>query len=304
VITIASPDGSTEATFVPEANLLCCSLRVDGQELLDQGHGVEAYAQQGKTMGVPLLHPWANRLARFGYEAAGKSVTLSPDDPRLHHDPNGLPIHGVLPGLLRWAVLDAAGDTLSARLLWSSDQLLALFPYLHELQVDATVTPGALSIVTSLTAIGEEDSVPVAFGYHPYLRLPGSGREGWQVSLGATRRLVVDAQMIPTGETEDVSEQPFTLGGRSLDDGFDRLEDPARFSVAAGGRELAIAFGEGYAYAQVYAPPGKDFICFEPMTAPANALVSGDGLAEVPPGGSYDARFTIALLGEDSLSAH
>ena len=38
-----------------------------------------------------------------------------------------------------------------------------------------------------------------------------------------------------------------------------------------------------------------EFIRFEPMTAPTNALDSGDGLIVVEPGGSYRAAFRIAL---------
>ena len=99
--------------------MVCCSLVVDGDELLDRRRGVRAYAEQGKTMGVPLLYPWANRLARFGYEAAGRRVTLSEDDSRIPRDGNGLPIHGVLPGLLRWDVEDSAGaGAIAARLVW------------------------------------------------------------------------------------------------------------------------------------------------------------------------------------------
>src|SRR5262249_45422199 len=101
-ITLTSADGSTTAEFVPAANMLCCSFAVDGDELLDRRRGVRAYAEQGKTMGVPLLYPWANRLEGFGYRAAGKEVALSDEDARIPRDDNGLPIHGVLPGLLRW----------------------------------------------------------------------------------------------------------------------------------------------------------------------------------------------------------
>ena len=54
-----------EAMFVPGAGMLCCSLRHRGEELLAQNAGVGAYARQGKTMGIPLLYPWANRLAGF-----------------------------------------------------------------------------------------------------------------------------------------------------------------------------------------------------------------------------------------------
>ena len=66
-----------EATFVPGAGMLCCSLRHRGDELLAQNSGVSAYAEQGTTMGIPLLYPWANRLAGFHYTVAGRTVACS-----------------------------------------------------------------------------------------------------------------------------------------------------------------------------------------------------------------------------------
>ena len=56
-----------------------------------------------------------------------------------------------------------------------------------------------------------------------------------------------------------------------------------------------MEFLGGYSYAQVFAPAGQEFICFEPMTAPTNALNSGDGLTVLEPGESYRAAFRIAL---------
>jgi hypothetical protein len=41
-VTLKSPDGGTRAQFIPEANMLCCSLIHGGAELLDQGSGVRA----------------------------------------------------------------------------------------------------------------------------------------------------------------------------------------------------------------------------------------------------------------------
>jgi aldose 1-epimerase len=75
-ITLTSADRTTEAVFVPAANMLCCSLRYRGAEVLDRGGGVYAYASRGKTMGIPLLHPWANRLSSYEYRVAGKHVVL------------------------------------------------------------------------------------------------------------------------------------------------------------------------------------------------------------------------------------
>ena len=62
-VQLSDEESGLEATFVPGAGMLCCSLRHRGEELLAQNDGVDAYARQGKTMGIPLLYPWANRLA-------------------------------------------------------------------------------------------------------------------------------------------------------------------------------------------------------------------------------------------------
>ncbi len=293
-VTLVSADESTRAEFVPGANMLCCSLTYDGEELLDRGRGVKAYAEQGKTMGVPLLYPWANRLSGFGYEAAGKRVELTAGDERIPVDPGGLPIHGVLPGLLQWDSDAPAADQMQAVLEWDSEALLELFPFRHRVHCQAAVSQGELTLTTTVEASGE-DPVPVSFGYHPYARLPGVDRESWQITLGAFRRLQLDGRMIPTGEREPVDQRSFPLGDASLDDPFDALAVPPEFQAAVAGATLAVEFLAGYSYAQVYAPVGHQFICFEPMTAPTNALNSGDGLQIVAPGDSYRAEFKIGL---------
>jgi galactose mutarotase-like enzyme len=294
-ITLISPDGNSEAEFVPDANMLCRSLKYRGTELLDQGAGIEAYAERGATMGIPLLYPWANRLASFDYRAAGKSVSLPVNGGRIPLDDAGLPIHGVIPGQLNWEVdRRAQRDRVTARLAWNSADLFELFPFAHELRGEASLTDNALTIAITLVPTAE-DAVPVSFGYHPYLRVPGAGRESWHVKLGAFRRLMVDERMIPTGEREPVARRDLCLGHQSFDDGFDALSVPAEFEVAAEDFALTVRFLEGFSYAQVYAPIGHDFICFEPMTAPTNALNSGAGLALVRPGAEYRAAFSVAI---------
>ncbi|MBV8218249.1 MAG: aldose 1-epimerase [Solirubrobacterales bacterium] len=296
-ITLTSADGSTSAEFVPDANLVCCSLAVGGVEWLERRRGVRAYAEQGKTMGIPLLYPWANRLARFGYSAAGRQVVLSEDDARIPRDSAGLPIHGVLPGLLRWEPGDSGRpDTVTARLEWSSGDLLELFPFVHEVHCEATVGTAELAVTTTVTAVGE-DRLPVSFGYHPYTRLPGA-RDGSQITLAASNRLVLDDHSIPTGERAPVGRDQFPLEGASLDDAFVAVgaaPEPARFEATCGQGRLSVEFLGGYGYAQVFSPDGEEFVCFEPMTAPANALNSGDGLTIVGPGETYLARFRIAV---------
>ena len=63
--------------------------------------------------------------------------------------------------------------------------------------------------------------------------------------------------------------------------------------LAGGGRRIEVAFERGYPYAQVFAPGIADVICFEPMTAPADALRhSPDAVA---PGESFSARFSVCV---------
>jgi aldose 1-epimerase len=290
-----------EATFVPGAGMLCSSLRHRGEELLAQNAGVAAYAQQGRTMGIPLLYPWANRLAGFDYSAAGRSVPVPHDLARVRVDQNGLPIHGVLAGLMAWELTpaddrDPSPDALTARLSWSDaqPQLFDVFPFRHELRYEAAVRDGSLEIAVTVDACGE-DPVPLSFGFHPYLSPPGAARERLLVELPAMRPLALDAQQIPIAAEQALAPQRFELDERELDDGFDQVPEPAHFSVTGAGRRIELTFRDGYPCAQVYAPRAGQFICFEPMTAPTNALRSGDGLRVLAPGERFTAGFSIAV---------
>jgi aldose 1-epimerase len=293
-VRIVSPGGALAAEFVPHANLVGASLTHRGVELLHRGHGVVAYAEQGKTMGIPLLHPWANRLAGFAYEAAGQRVDLPAPEGRYPTDPNGLPIHGALPKDLRWEIQDHDDDVFAAGLDWGGGVLDELFPFPHRLEVTARVTDSALRLETTLRPTGS-DPVPVSFGYHPYLCLPEVPRREWQVTLGASERLVTDDRMIPTGERRPLARRSFRLEGESWDDGLAGLDAPPAFTVSGGRLSLTVTFEEGYRYAQVYAPAGRDLICFEPMTASTNALLDGHDLVLAQHGGEYRAAFSIAV---------
>jgi aldose 1-epimerase len=295
-----SHDGALlEATFVPGAGMICSSLRHRGEELLAQNAGVCAYAQRGTTMGIPLLYPWANRLAGFQYSVAGRTVQVPHDPTRVALDEAGLPIHGVIGGRLEWELTRSpapGAQSLAARLSWSASEpkLFEVFPFRHDLNYEARLGNGRLDVEITVHACGA-DSVPLAFGFHPYLSLPGVPREHWLVELPAMRRLALDPNQIPIGPEEALSAQRFELEGREFDDGFDGVAEPARFGVAAADRRIELEFLQGYPCAQVFAPPAAQFICFEPMTAPTNALRSGGGLRLLDPGERYRAGFSVCV---------
>ena len=286
--------GDLEAVFLPGHGMLGASLRHRNAEILRRIEDLQAAAAKGSTAGIPLLHPWANRLAGFHYRAAGREVNLDPSSPLLHLDEHGLPMHGVPWSLLAWKLTEASQDALVARLEWSSSDLLAIFPFRHRLEITATLRPDGLVLETTLVA-SPDGPVPVTFGFHPYFGLPELPRAQWRLELPEMRRLVLDRRGIPTGEEEAFDGFDAQLGESSFDDCFALLFESASLSLAGAGRRITVEFLAGYPYAQVFAPKGKDYVAMEPMTAPTSALTSGRRLRLVEPGGEFRSAFRIRV---------
>jgi galactose mutarotase-like enzyme len=288
--------GPLTATFVPDVGMIGSSLTHEGDELLGQRKGLDAYASTGSTMGIPLLHPWANRLGGVAFTAAGKGVEIDPESPRVRTDANGLPIHGLVNASPHWEVAEATGDRLVADLDFAAHaDLLEQFPFPHVIRIDASLTEDAVTIATEVTATGDSP-VPLSFGYHPYLVLPDVPRADWHVEVPLTERLELDDRMIPTGATATVEPFDGRLGGTTFDDGYAGGRDGTTFVLSGGGRRVELELVEGYRFAQVYAPDSEDAVCFEPMTAPTDALRSGTGLETVPPGETRAATFAIRVV--------
>jgi galactose mutarotase-like enzyme len=292
VVTLAA--GDLEARFAAGANMVGCSLRHRGDELLGQRDGIEAYADRGKTFGIPLLHPWANRLGAWSYAVAGREVDLE-GSPLVRGEEHGLPIHGALPAGATWRVLDTTREALWAELDWAADAgRMAIFPFAHRIELRAVVDGAALTVETTIVASGE-DAVPLSFGFHPYLAPPGAPRERWEIETPAMAHLALDDRALPTGAREPWPAQRLVLGERTFDDAFALDAPSARFAVSDGTRRIEVAFEHGFPYAQVFAPAGQALICFEPMTAPADALRTHDGLRCVAPGERASASFALRV---------
>lgn len=292
--------GGVEAVFVPEAGMIGCSLRHRGEELLGQRGGLRRYVDSGSTMGIPFLHPWANRLGASRFELAGREVDLELDGLHVKRDASGLPMHGLLTAAPGWQV-ERHVETEDGGLLVASFDfgahplLLRAFPFPHLVEIEVRLVGGRLTIATTVRATGEV-AVPISFGFHPYLCLPGVPRAEWILEAPVRERLELDPRMLPTGRREAVAIAPGPLGSRTYDDPFLAPPEGEPFALTGGGRRIELRCGRGYRFAQVYAPSDTDAVAFEPMTAPTNALLAGGpDLPLLEPGQSFAAEFSIEL---------
>jgi len=270
--------GALEADFSPGAGMVCASLRRDGQELLGQREGLEAYARTGSTFGIPLLYPWANRLSSRRFACLGRTVDLDAAPDRFRDDgETGLPIHGARTAGGAWTVAHADERAIAGSLDWASDpQLFAAFPFEHRVTLEARLDEGALRYVVRL-----EGDAPVAFGLHPYLAAPAGTR--FEAPVG--ERLLLDERKLPTGDRERVEGASGVVGRDTFDDAYLRPAGPCTAGA------VSVVFERGFDYCQVFAPPGEELVAFEPMTAPANALVTGRDLPRAP----WEAVFRVEV---------
>ena len=301
VLTLESSAlGGIDAAVAVEAGMVICSLRHRGEELLGQRGGLRRYVDERSTMGIPLLYPWANRLGSARFDIGGREVDVEAGSPQPALDPAGLPIHGLLSGARDWRLErrqgTGGGGLIAARFDFTADQgLMAAFPFPHELSITVTLGEATLTITTAIEATGQT-VVPIAFGFHPYLRLPGVARPDWEVQIPVSQRLELDQRMLPTGEVRPVEIAGGPLGSRTFDDAFVAPVEGKPFVLAGGGRRIEMRFDSSYPFAQVYAPGDDAVIAFEPMTAPSNAMITGGrDLRLLEPGGRFEAGFSVRV---------
>jgi aldose 1-epimerase len=260
--------GDLEADVLPEDGMLVAALRHGGEDYLAE--------RAAPWTGSPLLHPWANRLSAERFNVRGRTVDAS----GARRDENGVLLHGLPAARRGWVVEHADATSVRARHVWDEDA----FPFPHELVVEHRLRPEGLETATEVRG-----DAPVAFGWHPFLRLPGVPRERWRVTLGSRRRLVLDNRLLPTGGSEPWAPPPFELAGRHFDEALTDVEGV--FALDGGRRRVEVEFLEGAPCAQFFAPRTEAVACFEPMAAPVDALVTGEGLGWTP----WRMRFEIRV---------
>ncbi len=312
IVQLADRASATEVSIVPSIGNIAYAFMVHGKNVLFSPFQSLAEMKSHPALcGVPFLAPWANRLDQDAFYANGKKYLLNPDLGNIRRDSNQKPIHGLLLFSSYWKITKLEADDQSARVtsrleFWRYPELTAQFPFAHAIERTYRLAGGVLEVETLVENLADEP-MPVGIGYHPYFQIPGVPRDQWKAHVAARDHLELSPLLIPTGERTPVSlPDPVPLATTHLDDVFSNLvrgaDDRSTFWVEAAGKKISVIYGPKYTVAVIYAPPGKDFICFEPMSAITDAFNLAHAgiykeLQSIPPGGTWRESFWIQPSG-------
>lgn len=259
------------------------------------GYPLDAKADAGRGQ---LLMPWPNRVrdGRFTFE--GKEQQLALTEPALSNASHGL---------VRWALWEPVEHTDAALTVAYSLLPQQGWDYPLDLQVRYELTDDGLVVTPEATATGAGPA-PFAFGAHPYLTTGEDRVDELELRLPADTVLTVDERLIPTGTAAVPADLDFrtprAVGDARVDHAYTDLaahDGRWEISVAAGGlRRTLWAQADAFGYAQVFTgdslPPARarrTGVAVEPMTAPANALATGEGLIVLQPGERWTGTWGV-----------
>jgi aldose 1-epimerase len=304
VVHLADASTKSEVWIAPSLGNNSYEMRAGGQRVFWSPYQTLAeWKAKPVQVGNPFLAPWANRIDQDAYWVNGKKYLLNPELKNFRYDAFHQPIHGLLVYASQWQVTSLrSGDdeaSVTSRLeFWRYPDWMAQFPFAHNCEMTYRLKAGVLEVETVLENLSTEP-MPVSVAYHGYFTLPGSPRDSWSVRIPAREHVVLNDKLTPTGERKPFpASQHVELKGRQFDDVFTSLDPNSDFVLEGGGKKIAVRFGEKWRVAVVYAPPGRDFVCFEPMSALTNAFNLAhagkyDGLQMIAPGGQWRESFWV-----------
>jgi aldose 1-epimerase len=267
-------------------------LEVDGVQL------VESFPEESTPpLGCgTVLVPWPNRVEDGVWRLDGVRQQLDLTEPDRHNAIHGLLRHTAY----RPVAQEADAVTLAA----------TVFPqHGYPFQLDTTVSyrlvDYGLAVTHRIENVGP-GRAPVAVGAHPYLRIGDVPTSELVLTLAATSHFEVDARLNPIHEHPvEGTDYDFRSGRRvdelRLDDGFGGVltrDGIGRHRLAAAdGRFVELWQDAAFGYVQVFTTrmfPGRQLaIAIEPMTAPAGALNSGQGLTWLEPGEAWSVMWGV-----------
>ncbi|MHC6591028.1 aldose 1-epimerase family protein [Arthrobacter sp. C152] len=242
------------------------------------------------------LAPWANRVADGQWVLDGAMQQL---------DITEVPRNNASHGLLRNTGYALLGRTEHSVSLEATIFPQHGYPFLARHRVDYQLTEDLGLRVRQSLANDSAAPAPFVLGAHPYLRLGDTPVEELVLTVAADTRLVADERLIPRSSAPVEGDSDFRSGGRIADLAIDVALTDLRYDAgrarhvlaAADGSQVVLWQDEACRYVHIFVStvyPGRTrAVAVEPMTGPANAFNSGDGLRWLAPGETFSIEWGI-----------
>jgi aldose 1-epimerase len=246
------------------------------------------------------LIPWPNRVRDGKWRWQGGDMQLALTEPSQLNA-----IHGLV-RWLGWAVADRSDSAVTLRCT-SYPQPGYVWPL--DVQVRYGLGDDGLTVTSTITNRGTSPA-PVAAGAHPYLTAGTALIDECELEVPASTWLPTGDQQIPTGR-EEVAGSPYDfrsarpIGDTEIDYTYTNLfrDADGRCTVrlrAPSGDVSSLWVGEAYDYVEIFTGDAlpepqrrRQGLGVEPMTAPPNALASGESLVVLEPGQSWTGEWGI-----------
>ncbi len=264
-----------------------------GGVLLTETYGDDQIAP-GAT-GITLA-PWANRVEDGTWFLDGRKQQL---------DITEVSRNNASHGLLRNAGYSLVGESDHSVELEATIFPQHGYPFLARHRVEYRLTEDLGLHVRQTLTNNAAAPAPFVLGAHPYLRVGDTPVEDLVLTVAAETRLVADGRLIPRGTAAVEGDTDFRSGSAiahlAVDVALTDLQydgGRARHTLsAADGAEVSLWQDESCRYVHVFVSteyPGRTrAVAVEPMTGPANAFNSGDGLRWLAPGESFSIEWGI-----------
>ncbi len=285
-----------QRAVITEVGATLRSYEVDGQAFVD-GFDVGEMSSGGRGQ---VLAPWPNRLAGGSYEFAGARNQLAIGEVK-----TGNASHG----LVRWSNWQLLAQEVTSVTLGLTLHPQSGYPFALALALTYRLAGDGLTVSTSARNVGTSP-LPFGIGFHPYFTVGTALVDDATFTLPAATSLPVDERMIPTGRDAVAGGLFDFRSGRPIGDTIidtcftDLVRDEqgrAQIVLAApGGPALTLTLDGAFDFVQVYTGNNlpdpatrRRGLAIEPMTCPANAFNSGDGLIVLAPGEAFSANWRL-----------
>ncbi|MBI4981741.1 MAG: EamA family transporter [Candidatus Omnitrophica bacterium] len=305
VIRLKSINNFSSFEVVPERGATIISFRVGGQQIL--------YCPDiNQSGGIPVLWPFANRIAGGRFSFKGREIDLR-SVPGTKDDGKGNIYHGMA-RYVAWKVPPLNENRNFVQLSLDTNDYPAIKQFFgrSKITVRYTLLANRLIIETNVANLDQEPMI-MSLAFHPWFNTPD--KTNWQLEIPANKYWPTENQL-PIGSPRSVFDTKFDLrhlqliGDRTYDDVLTGLSLEKKQIVSTlfhkpSETSIVLTQGTAFQHLVLYVPQDKDAVCLEPQTSATNVFNLQSNQEATPiilgPGKVFNATFEIKVISPEII---